>query len=201
MGKRPWCILPLAVVTSAAGKQRLILDARVVNAFLQYYRFQYEKITELLWDAVPGGFLTQKDSAAGYHHVYMDIECWSLLGFALEGEWYVFACLPFGLSHAPWAFTRLLQHVYALPRAHGRSVTAMVDDSAWVTATQQEGAWRSYCTARLEAALGCVHKVAKSRFWPVQRGVFWGSRWTCAVGGCRGRSQSFSGYRGCWEPC
>jgi hypothetical protein len=64
-GKRPHCILPLAVAESSSGKKRLILDARVVNLFVQYQRFHYEKLGQLLGNAQQGGFLTLKDLSAG----------------------------------------------------------------------------------------------------------------------------------------
>jgi hypothetical protein len=169
-----WCVLPLAVAESASGKKRLILDARVVNAFLQYKKFTYERVTELLWDAVPGGFISLKDLKAGYHHAFMSVSTWALLGFALEDQFYVFACLPFGLSQAPWAFTKLLQFVYGVQRSCGSAVTAMVDDSARVTRTRADDVWRSWCTARQEAAFGCVHRIDKSQMWPVQQAVFLG---------------------------
>jgi hypothetical protein len=157
VGKRPHCILPLAVAESSSGKKRLILDARVINLFVQYQRFHYEQLVEWLGNAQQGGFLTLKDLSAGYHHVYMAVEHWALLGFELEGEMYCFICLPFGLSQAPWTFTRLLEWVYQLPRQVGWKVTAMVDDSAWPTPSHWQGVWRAWCTSRLEAALGSVH--------------------------------------------
>ena len=60
----------------------------------------------------------------------MHLSAWSLLGFSLRGELFVFTCLPFGLSQVLYVFTRLLHAVYVLPRGLGWRITGMVDDSA-----------------------------------------------------------------------
>jgi hypothetical protein len=173
-GLRPRCILPLAVATAASGKRRLILDVRVVNAFLRYTRFAYEKLSELVAGRQPWDWVSARDLAAGYHHVFMAPAFWGLLGFQLDGRIYVYVCLPFGLSQAPWAFTRLLKCVYQFPRSIGWRVTAMVDDSARVSHTLQEGLWRCWCTLRQEAALGTVHRGSKSTWFPTKRVKFLG---------------------------
>ena len=36
-------------------KSRLIFYARLVNAFLRYKKFRYERLTDLLTHATPGG--------------------------------------------------------------------------------------------------------------------------------------------------
>ena len=173
-GRRPWCVSPLARAVNSAGKERLILDKRVVNAFSQYHQFWYERIAELVTAAQPGSWLTLRDLRAGYHHAFVAPAMWSHLGVCVDGKYYVFVCLPFGLSQAPWAFTRLLQCIYRLPRGFGWPVTGMVDDSARLSATQRQAAWRSLCTARQESALGSVINLAKSESFPVREGIFLG---------------------------
>ena len=49
-----------------------------------------------------GYYLVVDNLRAGYHHVRLAADYWGLLGFEIEGELYVFTCVPFGLSRAPY---------------------------------------------------------------------------------------------------
>lgn len=118
---RSHIIIPLAVAVDAYRKQRMILDARYLNWFLEYIKFQYESLSQFTAFAEPGDYMVVDDLKAGYHHARQAAECWSLLGFQLVGQLYCFTCLPFGVSQAPWALTQVLRALYALPRSLGRS--------------------------------------------------------------------------------
>jgi hypothetical protein len=166
--RRPWVVLPLAVAENSSGKQRLILDARYVNWFLQYLPFEYERLQDISAYEVDGMAMATDDQKAGYHHVYMAPESWGLLGAELDGQMYVFACLPFGLSQAPWAFTKLMRAVLALPRAYNWNVVSVIDDSG-IVGEHNTVVSQSWALAWLKAALGFVHSREKCVFWPAHR--------------------------------
>ena len=46
----------------------------------------------------------------------------------LQGTTYEFNCLPFGLSSAPWVFTKTLKPVAALLRELGVRMVIYIDD-------------------------------------------------------------------------
>jgi hypothetical protein len=50
------------------------------------------------------------------------------LAFCLEGITYHFSCLPFGLSSAPWVFTKTLKPAMALLRGMGFRLVVYIDD-------------------------------------------------------------------------
>ena len=164
-GRRPWLVLPLAVAVDAYGKRRLILDARFLNWFLQYLPLTYEQLQQLVAGIEQGHYIVVDDQHSGYHHARMAAQHWGLLGFELDGQLYVFTCLPFGLSQAPWVFTAIMQAVYTLPRTLGWNMVFMVDDSG-MTAAARPLAQRSWAMAWLKAALGWVHSRHKCIFWP-----------------------------------
>ena len=110
-GRRPWIVLPLSVAVDAYGKRRLILDARYLNAFLAYMPFSFEQLASLPGFTRVGDYIIIDDLKSGYHHARMAPGTWGYLGFEIDGELYVFTCLPFGVSQAPWAFTQVLQLV------------------------------------------------------------------------------------------
>ena len=193
-GTRPWLVLPLSVAVSASGKRRLIFNARYLTLFLAYLRFSYETLRDLVAALLSGGYISTKDLRAGYHHVFMELDAWSLLGFSLRGELFVFTCLPFGLSQAPYLFTRLLHAVYVLPRSLGWRITAMVDDSVQPAPPQphltraqlhRQARWRVLCVLRLEAALGLLHSWDKCQLWPAELCEFLGLLVDTAAGTLR----------------
>jgi hypothetical protein len=50
------------------------------------------------------------DLSSAYHHVEMHSDATSYLGVEWQGSFYRFVVLPFGLSHAPWLFTKMMGH-------------------------------------------------------------------------------------------
>ena len=173
-GTKPWVVLPLAVAVNAEGKRRLILDARYINLWLQYLPFSFETITDLVRQGARGAFMTTWDLKAGYHHIPLASPLWPLLGLQIDGKFFAFACLPFGLSQAPYVFTRVMQCAHEWTRSQEHRLTAMVDDAATVHASREGAARSTGVTVWCEAALGFVHSTEKCRFWPTQSEQFLG---------------------------
>lgn len=98
----------------------------------------------------------------------MDPACWTYLGFQLDGEIYVYACLPFGISQAPQVFTRAMGFVYAALRARDLHCTQVIDDVHSACATQMHAWWQLWLHVRILTALGFVFGTAKCPFRPVQ---------------------------------
>jgi hypothetical protein len=173
-GTRPWVLLSLSVATNSQGKQRLILDARPVNLWLQYLAFSYERVQDVADYAQPGDLIVTRDLRAGYHHVALARSMWPLMGFQFEGVLYCFTCLPFGLSQAPYVFTRVMQCLHAVARSWGCRMTDMVDDGANLahpaTALQHENRDVLF----LQAAGGLVHALDKCKIHPASQQIFLG---------------------------
>ena len=171
---RPHVVLSLAIARNAEGKLRLILDARYVNLWLQYLPFSFETLTDLVQQGEQGAFMATWDLKAGYHHVPLAASLWPLLGFRMDGQFYVFCCLPFGLSQAPYVFTRVMQCAHEWTRSQHHRLTAMIDDAATVHESRHGAARAAGATVLLEAALGFVHSRAKCCLWPQQEQQFLG---------------------------
>ena len=106
----PLVVNPLSV-TSKNGKERLILDLRHVNQFVfkQKIKFDDWKIMEQF--LAEGGYVFSFDIKQGYHHIDMHPDSIPYLGFSWEvngvTKYFVFLVLPFGLTSAPFIFTKL----------------------------------------------------------------------------------------------
>ena len=119
------------------------------------------------------------DLAKGYHHINIFPAHQTFLGFSVKGKYYCFTVLPFGLSSAPYIFTKVLREMVKYWRNHGIKIVLFLDDG-WSTNSD-----RKLCLAdayfvrnSLEKA-GFVINYDKSIWEPVQKlewlGLFWDS--------------------------
>ena len=126
--KLPHVCSPLSVVENKTGKKRLVINLRHLNRFLWKQKFKYEDLRVAMLLLNKGEFLFSFDLKSGYHHV--DIaEChWKYLGFTWQEKFYVFTVLPFGLSTACYAFTKLLRPLVRHWRSKGLKIVVDLDD-------------------------------------------------------------------------
>ena len=69
---------------------------------------------------------------SGYHHIEIHAEHQTFLGFAWENRNYVFTVLPFGLSTAPYIFTKVLKLLEKYWKHNRISIAVFLDDG-WST--------------------------------------------------------------------
>jgi hypothetical protein len=68
------------------------------------------------------------DFSKGYHHMDLDPNFFQYFGFEWKGKWYYWRSLPFGLSSACWAFTKLTRELRVKWRKMGRRCGGYLDD-------------------------------------------------------------------------
>ena len=129
--KCPLVCSPLQVVTSAKGKQQLVINLRYVNQYLHQHKFKYEGLNVLPSLFHQGDFMITFDLKSGYHHVDINQDCWPYLGFSWKDprgvrRFYMFRVLPFGLSTACYVFTKLLRPLVKLMGGEPSSILMMV---------------------------------------------------------------------------
>ena len=77
-------------------------------------------------------YLFSFDLKSGYHHIDIYEPHRHYLGFGWQSQgmtqFYLFAVLPFGLSMACYAFTKLLRPLVKYWRAHGLRALLYLDD-------------------------------------------------------------------------
>ena len=110
----PDIVNPLSVSISKSGKKRLILlDLRHINKCFFKNKFRCEDISIVKEILNPGDFMFSFDLKSGYHHVEIFPEHRRFLSFSRvfpngKVRYFQFSVLPFGLSSAPYLFTKLL---------------------------------------------------------------------------------------------
>lgn len=129
--KEAFVISPLGVDCQPT-KNRLILDLRFVNQMLQTYHFKYEDLRTLRDIFQTGDWFFRFDYKSGYHHVDIIPQHQQYLAFAWGNgclkKYFVFTVLPFGLSTAPFVFTKIQKALVKHWRAQGIKIFTYLDD-------------------------------------------------------------------------
>ena len=127
--KQPFIVNPLSVSIQPSGKKRSIVDLRHVNGPLIKQRVKYEDWKIAMAYIAKDSYMFSFDLKSGYHH---DVEisqdhqtflrfCWRSPDSNNE-VFYVFTVLLFGLSLAPYIFTRLLKPLEKHCRIQGTCI-------------------------------------------------------------------------------
>ncbi len=125
---RPRVVSPLKVIPKKNGKMRMIINLRHVNKYLITPKFKFETLKDLASLTRGHDVAFSLDLANGYYNQLMGKAAFPFLGFQWRGRYYVFKVLPFGLSTAPWCFTKLMRQVVGALRAVGIRLIHYIDD-------------------------------------------------------------------------
>ncbi|XP_031344364.1 uncharacterized protein LOC116171583 isoform X1 [Photinus pyralis] len=90
------------------------------------------------------------------------------LRFCFNGKLYEWNCLPFGLSCAPWVFTKILKPVVSLLREKGLLSVVYLDDFLLLGRTRSECISNVTETVKLLECLGFIVNYKKSNLIPNQ---------------------------------
>ena len=96
----------LFVVPKKDGPNRLIIDLSFLNTLLVVPTFKMERISEIASGIVHPMWGCTVDLKDAFYHVPMAWAFHVFFAFVVDGQTYVFQVMPFGLSVAPWAFSK-----------------------------------------------------------------------------------------------
>ena len=128
----PSVVNPLSVSVQPNGKKRLILDLRHVNKHVWKEKIKFEDYRTALQYIEKQGYMFSFDLKSGYHHIDIHSSQFEFLGFSwnFKGKTrhYVFTVLPFGISSAPYIFTKVMRVLVKYWRLQGISIVVYLDD-------------------------------------------------------------------------
>jgi hypothetical protein len=163
----PIVINPLGVVESA-GKQRMIVNGRVVNAFLKALPFRYEKLWDILAFTEQGSFMATWDLKSGYFHVPIHPAFQKYFAFKVNGITFYFKVLCFGFAQACFVFTKVMQEPAFELRKRGIPMSDYIDDAFTAARTIHRCARQSALSALFFGALGAFLGLPKCHLYPEQ---------------------------------
>ena len=85
-----------------------------------------------------GDWLFSIDLESGYYHISIKEEHCKFLGFQWGGKFFEFRVLPFGLSSAPFAFTKVMKQLANFWRTDGIRLMVYLDDWCFMAESVEE---------------------------------------------------------------
>lgn len=173
----PKIVNPLSV-SENADKKRLILDLRFVNQHLWKEHVKFEDFRTFGNFIKKGSYMFHFDFRSGYHHIDIFEEHWTYLGFSWTEDgvtsYYVFVVLPFGLSTAPYIFTKVCRVLIKYWRANGIKIAIFIDDGIGAAGSLEKTRLASVFVKNSIESSGFVSNEEKSIWDPVQCAVWLG---------------------------
>ncbi len=154
--------------------QRPVINLKGLNQFVQYEHFKMEGIQTVKDLLQPGDWLTKIDLKDAYFTIPMNHSNRKYLRFTVRGRSFEFNCLPFGLSSAPWVFTKTLKPVTALLREPGIRLVIYIDDILIMAESTFIAERHTVALVYLLECLGFVVNTKQSVFQPQQSLEFLG---------------------------
>ena len=131
----PVVLNPLSVSIQKSGKKRLILDLRHVNQYRYLFKskFRCEDMSIVREVLDTGDFMFSFDLKSGYHHVeifpgHRHLSFSWTFSSSHTRLLHFFSVLPFGISSAPYLFTKILKPLVKKCRSEGKSIVVFLDD-------------------------------------------------------------------------
>ena len=164
----------LFAVPKKDGGIRPVVNLKVLNSYVKQVSFKMEGI-HLLKDLLcPGDWMTKVDLKDAYFAIPLNCEDRKLLRFQWQGKLYQFNCLPFGLSSAPWIFTKATKPVVTILRTLGMRIIIYIDDILVMAPSKEIAQQHTDCLIFLLENLGFTINRQKSLTDPSQEIEFLG---------------------------
>ena len=141
------------VVPKTSGGWRPVLDLSTLNRFLVDCSFRMETPASVRDAIHRGDWAVSLDLKDAYFHLLIHEADRKFLRFAWAKSVYQFRALPFGLSPAPWLFTKVVRELCSVVRAEGIRLRAYLDD--WLLLASSE----ELCLQHLHRVLSLCHEL------------------------------------------
>lgn len=153
---------------------RPILNLKPLNKYLKYFHFKMESINMVTDLLQANMWLCKIDFKDAYFAVPIDPNHRKFLQFEWKGDIFQYKCLPFGLSTAPYVFTKLTKPLVSLLREEGIKLIIFLDDVLIMSQSETEA--NSSCIRALDLFrdAGFTINTDRSIVKPTQRIEFLG---------------------------
>ena len=176
----PYIVNPLSVARNSGGKCRLILDLSRINKFIAKKSVKYEDWKMVLLFLKQRCWLVKFDVHSAYHHIdifgphtdFLGFSWADFLGFSWETseglKFFKFLVLPFGITTAPFLFTKVTRPLVKKWRSEGKQVVMYLDDGLLVGNSYEETVLIAREVKQDLLCSGFVPKVEKCSWEPSQ---------------------------------
>ena len=133
---------------------RPVGNLKTLNSHIQQVPLKMEGI-HLLKDILrPGDWMTKVDLKDAYFSIPVSSHDQKFVKYRWQGKMYQFNCLPFGLSSAPWIFTKTTKPVVNVLRTLGMRIIIYIDDILVIAPSKELAQEHTECLIFLFENLG-----------------------------------------------
>ena len=170
----PDIVNPLSFSVQSSGKKRLILDLRHINLHVYKQKFKCEGLHTIKSAFAKDYFVFSFDLKSGYHHVDIFPDHRKYLAFSWDfvgghTRYFQFTVLPFGLSSAPYIFTKLLKPLETHWRAQGIPIAIFFDDGVGAGSSLEAANFNSFLVRSDLSRCGFEINHGKSNWEPMNK--------------------------------
>lgn len=162
------------LVSKPNGKHRFILNLKKFNKFIDTEHFKLEDLRTAIKLISEGCFMSTLDLKDAYFLVPIHKKSRKYLRFQFNNRLFEFNVLPFGLSTAPFIFTKIMKPVIKLLRSCGYISTVYLDDILLIGNTREYCLDNILATKQLLTAVGFIINEEKSKLIPTTKCKFLG---------------------------
>jgi len=170
------------VVEKKTGGFRPIIDLKNLNRFLIYKPFKMESSHTIRRALNTGMWVYSVDLKDAYFHIPIHPSSRKYLRISYKNEVYQFKALPFGVSSAPWVFTKVFHQLIKILRVKGIHIHMYLDD--WLGKNWEKDLCQIDRDKVIQIALnlGCVINWEKSELEVTQDFIFVGVHYNLKEG-------------------
>ena len=149
-------------------KIRPIIDLSRLNTFIATPSLKMEHLGKILPLISQMMWGTSLDITDAFLSVLINVDFQKYFCFILDGTVYMFLRMPFGLTTAPWAFSRLMRPIKVFLRLKGVTLSSFLDDFLILAITKSQAVLHTSWTKRVLIWLGFEINLEKSSETPRQ---------------------------------
>ena len=156
------------------GSQRFIINLKNFNYFVKKEHFKIEDLRTAINLLNKSDYMCRLDLKDAYLLVPMHEQSKKWLRFEFNEQLYQFNSLPFGLSSAPFIFTKIIKPIINFLRNNGIRLVVYLDDFLIIGSSVEECKRHTHYTTSLLHFLGFIINWKKSDVEPKQNCKFLG---------------------------
>ena len=172
----------LFVVPKKTGGWRPVIDLSVLNTYMMIPKFKMETLKSIRAGLHKDHWMFSLDLEDAYLHIPIHGSSRKYLRMQFRGRVYQFRSLPFGLSTAPWVFTKVMSQVAIMSHLDQHLLFQYLDDWLEDCPSLSLAYRRVRELVSLVQHLGLLVNFKKSELIPQQRFVFVGALFDLTMG-------------------